>query len=266
MTIGPCSVTITIEDENAKMPLSWLITPYKEDDKRAQYVLETFCEWMQMQPDEIKVLQAQCEEIYKKKPFKINAGSILVRNTTTTSSRKSAASKLRTSRTASRTNPTATQRRPAAAHTTDFAKLFHSSLLDRETLALPIPDTGQRVETALKYLGLWGSRQVNINTAPRHVLQAAFMLAMTWDEAVEMADQVIQQRQLEPFKNVNVLKEIGLMDAETFNNLKNYITITSTFFKITVTSRTGNARAKAVLTIVKERGQTKTLMVLYDEL
>jgi hypothetical protein len=81
-----------------------------------------------------------------------------------------------------------------------------------------------------------------------------------------MADQVVKQRQLKPFTSINNLKEIGLLDTESFNNLKNYVATTSTFFKVTVTSTTGNARANAVLTMVKEGRQSETLMVLYDEL
>lgn len=261
MDIGPCHVTITIEDENAKMPLGWLVTKYSESNKQVQYSLETFGEWMRMSPEEIKELQAECEEISEKKLFKLNAGAILVKKTTTTS-RQSASTRRTT--TTSKTQ-TATQERPAVGHTTDYAKLFHSSLLDREMLALPIPDTGERVETALKYLGLWGSQRVNINTAPRHVLQAAFMLALAWDDAVNVANEVIVQRQQEAFKSTDSLKEIGLLDTTTYNNLKNYVSTTSTFFKVTVTSSTGSACAKAVLTVVKEGNQTETLMVLYDE-
>ncbi len=270
MDIGPCRVTITIEDENAKMPLSWLITTYPEDDPRGQYVLETFGEWMQMLPEEIKALKEQCDLIYQEKPFRLNAGPILVKKNTA-AARNSAASRFRASR--RRTRPqsaaakqTATEKRPAIAHTTDFAKLFHSSLLNRETLAEPIPDTGQRVESPLKYLGLWGSQRVNINTAPRHVLQAAFMQALTWDEAVTMADEVIAGRREKPFPKIDALKEIGLLDEQTFNKLKAYVTTRSTFFKITVTSTTGNARSDAVLTVVREGRQAENLMVLYDQL
>jgi hypothetical protein len=271
MDIGPCHVTITIEDENAKLPLSWLITTYSEADKRPQYVLEEFGQWMQMTPDEIQELQAECEAIKDMKPFKLNAGPILVPAAATAASRRSASSRFRTSQTAAARVPTpatqtATQKRPAIAHTTDFAKLFHSSLLDREKLARPVSDTGERVESALKYLGLWGSQHVNVNTAPRHVLHAAFMMALPWDEAVELAEQVIQQRQLKPFGNVNMIKEAGSLDTETFNTLKNYITTSSTFLKITVSSTSGNARSRAILTVVKENRQTEPLMVLYESL
>ncbi|MBC8377684.1 MAG: general secretion pathway protein GspK [Planctomycetes bacterium] len=256
--IGPCDITITIEDENAKMPLSWLVTAYKADDKRAQYALETFGEWMQMTADEIKELQAQCEKISEKKLFKLNPGPILI-SKAAPSRRGSAAKRFRASKTKKSQAPS--QQRPAIAHTTDFAKLFHSSLLDSEQLARPVPGTGRRSETALKYLGLWGSQRVNVNTAPRHVLESVFMFAT---EPVELAHQVILQRQEKPFVNVSEIKELGRLDTETFDQLKNYITTTSTFFKITIISRSGNASASAIVTVIKEARKTQTLMVLYE--
>jgi len=268
MEIGSCKVTITIEDENARMPLSWLVTTYKKDDKRALYALKTFGEWMRMSPDEIEELQTQCEEIYQKKQFKLNAGPILIKQPAAASARTSAASRSRTSRRrragttpAAATPQTVTQQRPAIAHTTDFAKLFHSSLVDWEKLATPIPQTGAREQTALQYLGLWGSQHVNINTAPRQVLEAAFTFAT---DPVELADKVIQQRREKPFKTLDEIKDLVPLDAAEFNDLKNYITTASTFFKITITSRSGNARATAVVTVVKEGQQTQTLMVLYE--
>ncbi len=265
--IGPCHVTAVVEDENAKMPLSWFVATYKEDDKRAGYALETFGEWMQMSPGEIKELQSQCDDVSEKKQFVLNANPILIKKSTRTSSRSSAARRFRTSRSrrtsakSATTSKTVSQQRPAIAHTTDFAKLFHSSLLNREELARSVPGTGQRLENALKYLSLSGSQHVNVNTAPRHVLEAAFTFAT---EPVELAHQVILQRQDQPFIKLDDIKELGLLDTETFNKMKNYITARSTFFKVTITSRSGNATASAVVTIVKEAQKTQVLMVLYD--
>ncbi len=263
--IGPCDVTITIEDENAKLPLSWLVATYKKDDKSVQYALETFGEWMQMTENEMKELQAQCEDISKRKLFTLNPGPILI-SKAAPPRRGSAASRFRASNRniknqAANKTQAAAQKRPAVAHTTDFAKLFHSSLLDSEQLARPVSGTGRRAENALKYLGLWGSQRININTAPRHVLEAAFVFAT---EPVELAHQVILRRQEKPFVKVDEIKELGRLDTETFNQLKNYITTTSTFFKITIKSRSGNASASAVVTVVKEARNTQTLMVLYE--
>ena len=148
LEIGPCKITITIEDENAKMPLSWLVTSSKEANKQAENALKTFCEWMSWDQQQLRELETTIseamDEVHKKKAFTLNPGPILLKSTTTRTARtpaRTSRSRSRTSRrTASRTvRSTTTQKRPAVAHTTDFAKLFHSSLLDRELLARHCP-------------------------------------------------------------------------------------------------------------------------------
>ncbi len=278
-TIGTSKVTITIEDENAKMPLSWMVTNFQQVNKQAQYSLETFAEWMQMSGNDVKELKASMEAIYKQKMFTVNPSPIMLTQTTASASTASSASAGTAGRrTYTRTQPGArtdaapaaqpaavatTAQRPATAHTTDFAKLFHSSLLNHEVLARPLPDTGQRTENAMKYLSLWGAQRININTAPRHVLEAAFMLAGDGFTAPELAQKVIDQRKEKPFEKIDELKEAGMMDTESFNQLKNYISTASTFFKIRVTSQSGNASTSAVATVIKEGKNMETLAILY---
>jgi type II secretory pathway component PulK len=152
------------------------------------------------------------------------------------------------------------------ANTTDFAKLFHSSLLNQELLARPLPNTGDRLESPLKYLSLWGAQRVNVNTAPRHVLQAAFMLAEVDPfDLPEFTQKVIEARIEEPLKTLDDLKDIGRLDADAMKNVNNYLTTTSTFFQIRVTSRSGNARSSAVATVVKEGKTTDLLLILYEQ-
>ncbi|MHC4374302.1 MAG: type II secretion system protein GspK [Planctomycetota bacterium] len=194
----------------------------------------------------------------------------MLKSTTTRAARtpaRTSRSRRRTSRrTASRTvRSTTTQKRPAVAHTTDFAKLFHSSLLDQELLARPLPDTGERIESPLKYLSLWGSQRVNINTAPRHVLEAAFSLAMDSFDLPEFVQEVITQRKEKPFQKIDELKELGGLDADTMKNLNNYLTTTSTFFQVRITSRSGGASSSAVATVVKEGRNTQQLVILYEQ-
>jgi len=143
--------------------------------------------------------------------------------------------------------------------------LFHSSLLDREFLARPLPDTAERVESPLKYLSLWGSQRVNVNTAPRHVLESAFSLAMDSFDLPEFVQQVIDQRREKPLSKIDELKELGSLDADTMKQLNNYLTTTSTFFQIRITSRSGNARSSAVATVVKEGRKTQQLAILYEQ-
>ena len=276
LEIGPCKITITIEDENAKMPLSWLVTNSKQANKQAENALKTFCEWMSWDQEQLRELEAAIteamDEIHKKKSFKLNPSPILLKTTTTrtvkTPTRTTSVSRRTTSRTIpSRTvKSTTTKARPAVAHTTDFAKLFHSSLLDREFLARPLPDTDERIESPLKYLSLWGAQRVNVNTAPRHVLEAAFSLAMDSPfDLPEFTQAVIEKRKEKPFRKIDELKELGGLDADTMKQLNNYLTMTSTFFQIRITSRSGNARSSAVATVVKEGRKTERLAILYEQ-
>lgn len=274
LEIGPCQITITIEDENAKMPLSWFVTTSKEANKRAENAIKTFCEWMSWDQQDLLDLEAEIqmsmEQIHEKKAFQLNPSPVLIRTSVNRRTASSAAS--RTSRRRSRARPVTTstartqvtKQRPAVAHTTDFAKLFHSSLLDREFLARSLPDTGDRVENPLKYLSLWGAQRVNINTAPRQVLEAAFSLAMDSFDLPEFTQEVIDHRKEKPFKKIDELKELGGLDTETMNNLQNYLTTTSTFFLVHVTSRSGSATSSAVATVVKEGKNLQQLFILYE--
>jgi type II secretory pathway component PulK len=136
--------------------------------------------------------------------------------------------------------------------------------LDREILARPHENTGDRVESPLKYLSLWGAQHVNINTAPRHVLQAALSLAMDSFEIPELTQQIIEKRKEEPFKTLDELKDLGGLDSDTMKTLNNYLTTTSTFFKVRVDSQSGSARTSAVATVVKEGTKTQVLAILYE--
>ena len=282
LEMGPCKVTITIEDENAKMPLSWLVTNSKDANKRADNALKTFCEWMSWNPEQLRELESDIrdgiDKIYKKKMFKLNPSPVLLKTTTTrtvptsvsnSATRRAAVQRAIISRTRSASSrtiqQTTTKQRPAIAHTTDFAKLFHSSLLNREILARPLPDTGDRIESPLKYLSLWGAQRVNINTAPRNVLEAAFSLAIDAFDLPEFTQKVIEIRKEKPLASLDELAKIGGLDTETTNNLKNYLTTSSTFFQIHVTSQSGNARSSAVATVVKEGKKVQQLVILYEQ-
>jgi type II secretory pathway pseudopilin PulG len=272
LEIGPCDITILIEDENAKMPLSWLVTDSQEANKQAQNALKTFCEWMSWDQQQLRELEEKVTEsmdqIHEKKAFKLNPGPILIKSTTSrrvrTPGRTTSRSRRRVSRRTASVRSAATKERPAVAHTTDFAKLFHSSLLDREFLAQPLPDTADRIESPLKYLSLWGAQRVNVNTAPRHVLEAAFALSMDSFDIPEFTQEVINLRKEKPFKNINELKEVRPLDSDTVKKFNDYLTTTSTFFKVSVISHSGNASSSAVATVVKEGKNVQRLAILYE--
>lgn len=273
LEMGSADVTIAIEDENAKMPLGWAVTNSKtQQGKEAQAALTTFCEWMGMDTSQIEDLQDQCETIREQKTFEIDPKPILLKSRASAAAARQAAarsrsSRFRTTRTtrAARASQNAApavkdELRPAIAHATDFGKLFHSSLLNTEELTYPRREIGKREEYPLRYLALWGSQEVNINTAPRHVLEAAFMFA---GDPEEIASLIIERRQTKPFRSTKELEELLTEGPKRIQAAEPYITTQSSFFQIRVTSRCGNARCEAVATVFKDKKNVQTLAVLY---
>lgn len=233
--INDAKITIEYQDENAKMPLTWAITTDKRVNKQAQAALKTFGEWMQMDENQIEELAYQLKEISEIKQFTINPKDI----TETTTVKNNA--------------------RTALQHTTDFAKLLHSQMLDLSTLAIPLPDTGQRYEAPIKYLALWGSQRVNINTAPRHVLEAAFTFG---GDAVKITDEIVILRQEKPFTSIDDLKSRLLGFSNSISRAANYITTESKYFSIQVTATSGRAKASAVATVLKGEEKFERIAII----
>ncbi len=264
--IGDSTVTIRIEDENAKMPLTWAMTSNLSNNLRAEAAFETFCEWMQMDAAEIETLKEQVAEMSKYKRFSLSLKPVIYteRTQVKTTSRPTS-TRLRTSRSRLSRSTTTTRMvkktRPAIAHTTDFAKLLHSSLLDTDRLAWAIPNTGYRNESPLKYLALWGSQRININTAPRHVLEAAFTFG---GDARDIAHEIILMRQEKPIKDIAELKTKLYGYNDSIRKVEPYITTTSKFFAVRVTARTGVARASSVATMIREGRNVQRIAVLSD--
>jgi len=258
--IDQTTVTIEIEDENAKMPLTWAITNDKAVNRRAQAALLTFSEWMQMDSSQMEELELQLEDIGKIKQFKLNPKNIVETKTVRVPiARRTTSSRRR--RTATRTRSTTKKVvvRTAIHHTTDFAKLLHSSMLDIDALAQPIPDTGRRYEAPIKYLALWGSQRVNINTAPRHVLEAAFTFG---GDAEEIANEIVKIRQQKPIKDLEDLKSKLYQYNDSIEKSKNYIATTSKFFSIKVTARAGRAKTASVATVRKEGNKFERIAII----
>ena len=264
--IGDSRVTIRIEDENARMPLTWAMTGSVSGNRQAEAAFETFCEWMQMDAFEIDALNEQVAKMGKLKRFTVALKPITyTEQTKTTTANRPTSTRLRSSRSrlsrATTRTRTVKKTRPAIDHTTDFAKLLHSSLLDTERLAWAIPNTGDRQESPLKYLALWGSQRVNINTAPRHVLEAAFTFG---GDARDIAQAIITMRQAKPIKDIAELKSKLYGYNDSIRKVEPYITTTSKFFAVKVTARTGVARASSVATVIREGTKVKRIAILSD--
>lgn len=256
---GDARVRIEIIDENAKLPLCWGISSDEEVKEEAKTAVVTFCEWMQMEPNDIDPLLKQLAGIKEIKPFSVNLKPVVTATSQQAASGEEDANKSPQSRRmarrararASQMRSTAAQEtRPQMGHTMDFAKLMHSPMIDLEKLAKPVNEDENCAESALKYISLWGTGQVNVNTAPRQVLEAAFTFG---GDAAEIAEQIIKLRKEIPFQNIDDLKKRLFSYTSSIEKSKSYITFQSTCFSIRVSATSGVAKVSATAGIKKEK-------------
>lgn len=258
--IGSAQVRIEIEDENAKYPLGWALLKDKEVEREAATGFDIFCEWMKLGPEQTDSLRQGLIQIGEIEPFKIEFKQItktirkpVTTKTVSTNSRIKTAPQTRIER---KTTTVSEQVNEQATH---FAKLFHSSLIDIEDLARPTLVSNDRKESALKYMGIWGSRTININTAPRHVLEAAFVFG---GNEVEIAEEIIQLRRQKPFTSIEDLKKALPRYSDSLSKCEKYITTASSLFTIRITSTSGIAKASSIIAIIKEGDKVQRIAVI----
>ena len=248
--IGSTTVKIEIEDENAKYPAGWAIIDNEKVQREAQAGLETFCEWMGFDSDRIESVKGQLKQIGSIKPFKVEFKPVVQRTPVTTQVPNPARRGARTQRVVYRTT-SVSQAELLTKQTKDFSKLFHSSLLDTQMLAAPTIISEDRKESALKYMGLWGTTQVNINSAPRNVLEAAFTFG---GDADKIAEEIIKKRREKPFASIDELKKELFRFSDSIEKSRPYIATTSSVFAIRVTAVSGAAKASAIVIVLKKDG------------
>jgi type II secretory pathway component PulK len=257
--IGSATVRIEIEDENAKYPLGWALLDDVKIKREADAGFVTFCEMARLDAGQIDALTGQLAQVGEIKPFKQEFKTITkmvkVPAKTTSTSR---------SRT-TRTPRTKSQRKAISAsqqvseQTAHFAKIFHSSLIDTEALARPTIVAEDRKESPLRYIGMWGSRTVNINTAPRHVLEAAFIFG---GNQVEIAEAIIQLRKESVLGTIDELKDELFRFSDSIDTCAQYIATTSRFFTIKITAVSGAAKASSTIAITKDGDTIKQIAAI----
>ncbi len=267
---GDAHVMIEIIDENAKLPLSWGISSDQDTERETKAAVVTFCEWMQMEPNEIKPLLVQLEAVKEIKPFSVNLKPVVTATTQRAGGedenvgesprgrRMSRRARLRASRARSRT---VQETRPDIGHTKDFAKLMHSPMIDLEKLAKPVNEDENRSESALKYISLWGTGQVNVNTAPRQVLEAAFVFG---GDAPQIAEQIIKLRKTEPFRDIDDLKKRLFSYSDSIEKSRPYITTQSSCFAVRVRATSGVAKVCATAGIKKEGNSFQKIGIIVE--
>lgn len=256
--IGSTHIKIETEDENAKYPAGWAIIDNEKVQRESQASMQTFFEWMGYDSDRIKTVGGQLKQIASIKPFKVEFKTVVQRTPVTTEVQNPARRGARANKTAYKTtevSPTESM----VVQTRDFSKLFHSSLLDLQILAQPTIISETRKESALKYMGLWGTTQVNINSAPRNVLEAAFTFG---GDAQQIADGIIKNRREKPFENIDELKKELFRFSDSIDKCKPYITTSSNMFSIHVTAVNGAAKVSAIVVVMKNGGKFEKVAVL----
>jgi len=256
--IGSTTVKIEIEDENAKYPVGWAIIDNEKVQREAQAGLETFCEWMGFDSDQIESVKGQLKQIGSIKPFKVEFKPVVQRTPVATQVPSPVRRGARTQKVVYRTT-NVSQAELSIKQTKDFSKLFHSSLLDTQMLAAPTIISEDRKESALKYMGLWGTTQVNINSAPRNVLEAAFTFG---GDADKIAEEIIKKRREKPFANIDELKKELFSFSDSIEKSRPYIATTSSVFSIRVTASSGVAKASAIVVVLKNGGKIERVAIV----
>ncbi|MHC4757829.1 MAG: hypothetical protein ACYTE8_04165 [Planctomycetota bacterium] len=253
--IGSAKITIEIEDENAKFPLGWALLSDEDVQFESQASFQTFCEWMNIYDQDYLEIQNDLDEIAQIKSFQLQFKTITTEKQVT--EQKEIKRGNRTIKVPKKTMKKVTI--PVSVHTTSFAHIFNSSLVNLDVLARPTTLSDKRKESALKYMGLWGSNKVNINTAPRQVLEAAFTFG---GDATQIAEEIIQLRRMAPIKDIEELRTELLQYSDSIEKCKPYISTTSDFFTIRVTATSGTATTTNVIAIRKEEENVKKIAVL----
>ena len=253
--IGPAKVKIEIEDENAKYPAGWAILDDENVQREAQAGLDTFCEWMGLDAGQIYALKEQLKQVGSIRPFKMDFKALAQKTPVSTVVPANRRRGVRQQRTVIQTK-TLSPAEQFTKQARDFSKLFHSSIIDTEMLAAPTIISEERKESALKYMDLWGTAQVNINSAPRQVLEAAFTFG---GDAQQVADEIIKKRREKPFASIDDLKKEFFRFSDSIEKSKPYITAASNVFTIRVTAVSGTAKASAVIVVLREGGKIERI-------
>ncbi|MHC4170309.1 MAG: hypothetical protein ACYSWQ_25485, partial [Planctomycetota bacterium] len=96
-------------------------------------------------------------------------------------------------------------------------------------------------------------------TAPRHVLEAAFIFG---GNEVEIAEGIIQVRREQVFGTIDELKDELFRYSDSIDRCEDFITTTSSFFTIRITATSGSAKASSIIAITKDGDTVKRVAAI----
>ena len=239
--IGSASVRVEIEDENAKYPLLWSLLEDNDISREAEMSLDVFCQWCWRDVNDVientDILKEDIKQVGEIKKYLMDFSKAVMFTQRTDIAPGAVGSQ----------SVVDTKISPLR-HSKDFAELLYSSLMDMDMLTRTVIETEVRKEYPLKYISLWAPGKVNINTAPRHVLEAAFVFG---GDYLEIAEEIIKRRRIQPFKDIEALKQDLLKYSDSIKKSESFITTQSELFTLKVTATAGVANASAVVAYKK---------------
>jgi len=106
----------------------------------------------------------------------------------------------------------------------------------------------------LDYLTIYSGGKVNINTAPKEVLES---LSDSLDSS--MAAAIIEYRQEEDFMGIEDLRKVPGMSDEVFAEIRDWITVKSSHFSMEFNVNCNGAVAAVRTYLVREGGKTRPI-------
>ncbi|MBN2033368.1 MAG: type II secretion system minor pseudopilin GspK [Deltaproteobacteria bacterium] len=106
----------------------------------------------------------------------------------------------------------------------------------------------------LDYITIYSDGKVNINTAPKEVLQC---LSESMDAA--MADAIIEFRKDEDFMGIDDLKKVPAISGEVFAEIRDWITVKGSTFSIDFSVNANGAAAEIRTYVLREGGKTRPI-------
>ena len=113
-------------------------------------------------------------------------------------------------------------------------------------------DEGKR--RLLDFLTIYSDGKVNINTAPREVLQS---LRDNLD--ITAAEAIIEYRKEQDFSSADDLKKVAGIDDELFNEIREWITVKSSAFSLEVEGNCQEAVARIKAVVIREEDRLRLI-------
>jgi general secretion pathway protein K len=106
----------------------------------------------------------------------------------------------------------------------------------------------------LDYLTIYSDGEININTAPKEVLES---LSESIDDAI--AEAIIEYRQEEDFTSIEDLRKVPGMSDEVLAEIRDWITVKSSSFSMEFTVNCNGATSTVRTFVVREGGKTRPI-------